>query len=75
VTELDARIIDAASIFAGAAAVYDYARRRQDRLPHTVLWEAVGHALTNMRFWEDEHPRLRAILSGAKKHPGALLRN
>ncbi len=63
-TEIEGVIIDAASIYAGAAAVYDYARRRQAELPHTLSWDAVRGALRNMRFWDDQHPRLFAILIG-----------
>ncbi len=36
--DIAARIIDAASIYAGAAAVYAYTRRQQEQLPHSVSW-------------------------------------
>jgi hypothetical protein len=61
-TEIEARIVDAASIYAGAAAGFEYARRRQGELPLTLSWEAVGAALRNMQFWDDEHPRLHEML-------------
>jgi hypothetical protein len=61
-TEIEGRIIDAASIYAGASAVFDYARRRQSQLPRTLSWDAVRRALRNMRFWDGDHPRLYAIL-------------
>jgi hypothetical protein len=62
-TEIEARIIDAASIYAGATAVFDYARRRESQLPPRLSWDAVGGALRNMRLWDDEHPRLWEILA------------
>jgi hypothetical protein len=65
--ELEARIIDAASIYAGAAAVYDYARRRQTQLPPTLSWDMVGASLKNMSFWDDEYPRLAEILKSREE--------
>jgi hypothetical protein len=61
--ELEARILDAATIYAGAASFFNYARRRQPEPPQTLSWDAVGAALRNMQFWEDEHPRVYAILA------------
>jgi hypothetical protein len=61
--EIENRIIDAASIYAGAAAAYDYARRRQALLPNAVSWGAVRAALRNMRFWDEEYPRLYEALA------------
>jgi hypothetical protein len=57
-TEIDGNIVDAASIYAGAAAVYEYARRQRSQIPPTLSWDAVRSALRNMRLWEDEFPRL-----------------
>jgi hypothetical protein len=57
-SNLESSIIDAASIYAGAGAVYDYARRRGTKLPRTLTWDAVRNALRNMSFWDDQHPRL-----------------
>jgi hypothetical protein len=57
-SHLESRIIDAAAIYAGAGAVYDYARRRQTELPHTITWEAVRAALRNMNFWDEKFPQL-----------------
>jgi len=62
-TEIESRIIDAASIYAGAAAAFDYARRRQALLPRSLSWDAVRAALRNMRFWDEEHPRLYEALA------------
>lgn len=39
--EIEARVVNAASIYAGAACVFDYARRRQDRVPLDVSWDDV----------------------------------
>jgi hypothetical protein len=39
--EIEGRIVNAASIYAGAAAVFDYARRRADDLPRDITWDAV----------------------------------
>ena len=61
-TELEARIIDAASIYAGAAAAFEYARRRQAQLPRTLSWDDVVAALRNMQIWDDQHPRLYTLL-------------
>lgn len=60
--QIEGVIIDAASIYAGAAAFFEYARRRQSQLPHTILWEAVIGALRNMRFYDNEYPRLHEIV-------------
>jgi hypothetical protein len=48
-TQIEGLIIDAASIYAGAASSFDYARRRQDHLPINLSWDAVLGALRNMR--------------------------
>jgi hypothetical protein len=61
--DLEARIIDAASIYAGAAAAFEYARRRKDKLPTVLSWDAVGGGMRNMQFWDDQHPRLYEILT------------
>jgi hypothetical protein len=61
-TEIEGRIIDAVTIYAGAASAFDYARRRQAHLPTTLLWDAVFGALRNMRFWDHEYPRLYQII-------------
>lgn len=62
-TELEGRIIDAAAIYAGAAAHYPYARRHVSALPDSLSWEAVRGALRNMRLWDDEYPRLYQIVA------------
>jgi hypothetical protein len=67
-TQLVARIIDAASIYAGTATAYDYARRRSANLPRILLWEGVRNALRNMRFWDEEYPSLQKVLTGRENH-------
>jgi hypothetical protein len=47
-------IIDAAAVYAGAGAVYGYARRRETELPRKLPWNAVRNALRT--FWTEEHP-------------------
>jgi hypothetical protein len=66
-TQIESYMIDAASIFAGASANYDYARRRQSQLPAQLLWDKVINALTNMRYWDEERPRLYAEIERRKK--------
>jgi hypothetical protein len=61
--EIEARIVNAASIYAGAASVFDYARQRQGHLTPDISWDAVRRALRNMQFWEDEYPRLEALIA------------
>lgn len=60
--EIERGIVNAASIYAGAASVFEYARRRQDHIPQDISWDAVRRALRNMLFWEDEHPRLEGLV-------------
>jgi hypothetical protein len=70
--EIAARAIDAASIYAGAAAVYAYARRQQEQLPHSVSWGDVKGALNNTGFFEGEEDveefDLHKIVDGRKVH-------
>jgi hypothetical protein len=51
-------IVDAASIYAAASALYDYARRRTHSLESTISWENVRNALGYMRFWPEENVEL-----------------
>ncbi|WP_370113194.1 hypothetical protein [Bradyrhizobium sp. USDA 329] len=60
--DLEGRIVDAASIYAGAAVFYNYARRRSNELPTSVPWENVAVALSNMRIWDSEYPRVYETL-------------
>jgi hypothetical protein len=57
-SEIEGSIVDAASIYAGVAAAFEYARRRADVLPRHLSWDDVRSALRNIRYWEDENPRL-----------------
>ena len=63
-TEIEGLIVDAATIHAGAASAFDYARRRRAQMPTGLLWVAVIGALRNMRLWEDEYPRVHQIVDG-----------
>jgi hypothetical protein len=51
-------MIDAAAIFAGASAVFDYARRQQEQLPPIVSWQAVRNALHVIQIWNDQYETL-----------------
>jgi hypothetical protein len=66
-TQIESYIVDAASILAGAAANYDYARRRESQLPVELPWDKVISALRNMRYWDEEHPRVYATIERRKK--------
>jgi hypothetical protein len=61
-TEIENLIIDAATVYAGVASGFDYARRRRAQMPTELLWDAVIGALRNMRFWDDQHPRVYQIV-------------
>jgi hypothetical protein len=65
--QLEGRIVDAAAVYAAVGAVYDYARRRKDTLPKAITWDAVAAALDNMRFWQEEFPRLREDIDRRRK--------
>lgn len=66
-TELEGRIIDSASIYAGASVYFNYARRRETDLPIGLTWDNVRDALRNMRFWPEQHPRLYEIIDRREK--------
>jgi hypothetical protein len=61
-TEIEGLIVDAATIYAGAASAFDYARRRRGEMPTELSWDAVIGALRNMSLWDDEHPRVYQIV-------------
>jgi hypothetical protein len=60
--EIENRIIDAASIYAGAEAYFEYARRGETDLPVALTWDSIAMALSNMGFWKNEHPALHERL-------------
>jgi hypothetical protein len=66
--DIQGSIIDAASIYAGVAVNYEYARRRSEQIPHILSWAAVIAALRNMRFWDEDHPQLLAIIAGREQN-------
>jgi hypothetical protein len=47
----------------GASSGFNYARRREDHLPKELLWDDVTRALRNMGFWDEECPRIHAIVA------------
>lgn len=65
---LETGILDAASIYAGAACIYEYARRQSDQIPRILSWDAVRGGLRNMRFWDDQHPRLYKVIEGRERN-------
>src|SRR5258705_11120223 len=54
-TEIGNRMVNAASIYAGASSFFNYARRRDSNFPVTVSWDEVSAALRQMRHWPDEN--------------------
>jgi hypothetical protein len=66
-SSIEGRIIDAVSIYAGASAYFNYARRRVHELPSALSWDDVIAALRNIRLWDDEHPRLYADIENRRK--------
>ena len=67
-TNISGRIIDAASIYAAAATLFNYGRRREHRPRTTITWEDVRGAFRNMRIWDQDHPDLYKIVEGREKH-------
>lgn len=72
--EIMNRIIDAASIYAGAAAIFQYARRQQEQLPRAILWQAVREALFLMHLWNDDLEAMIARHEGRTAGPFERLR-
>lgn len=66
-TNVEGAINDAASIYAGAAAHFDYARRLTQHLPSSISWDAVRRALRNMQFYDNEYPNLLSDLARREK--------
>jgi hypothetical protein len=64
---IEARIIDAASVYAGAGAMYRYARQQDEQLPCSLSWDAVRSALRSMQIWDDEYPTLASLLEAREK--------
>jgi hypothetical protein len=59
---IETNMIQAASVYAGAARAYDYGRRRSNDLPTDVSWDGVRQALRNMRMYDDDIPRVYEII-------------
>jgi len=66
--EIEGYVIDAASIYAGAVSIFDYARRRSQQLPGDLSWQAVIDALMAMDFRDHTHPDLFKIITGRQGH-------
>lgn len=60
---LEHYIVDAATVYAGAASAFDYARHRAIRMSHDVTWENVRSALRNMKIWDDDVPNIFATIT------------
>jgi hypothetical protein len=72
-TQTLGRIIDAASIYAGVAAIILYSRRQSGQLPVSVSWDDVRRALRNMQIWDEDFPDLEPLLmTRTENSPGPL---
>jgi hypothetical protein len=60
--DIEGRIIDCASIHAGASVVFDYARKRSNKLPLAVRWDEVELSLQTMGFLPDYNERIFDVL-------------
>jgi hypothetical protein len=69
-TYLEDAILDSASIYAGVAAYYDYARKRTEHPPTNVSWDEVHSALRNMHFWGPENSHLYEMLDRLQNESG-----
>lgn len=49
-------VLDAAAIYACAAAAFDFGRHKTDVLPRNVTWDQVRSALRNMKLWDQDIP-------------------
>jgi hypothetical protein len=61
-SEIKGLIVDAATIDAGAASAFEYARRSRAAMPAELSWDVVIGALRNMGLWDHEHPRVHQIV-------------
>ena len=60
---IQAHIIDAASIYAAAGAVLAYARPQRDPLPTSLTWDHIRRALRNMGILDDENRDLFDVIN------------
>jgi hypothetical protein len=65
-TEIMGSVVDAAILYAGAAAVMQYSRRQTDQLPQIVSWPEVRAALINMGVWTDQYDAIVATREGLR---------
>jgi hypothetical protein len=66
--EIKSAVIDAAAVYAGVSAIYQYARQQDSKLPSAVGWDAVSNALWVFTLMDDEFQNL--IAQRAKMMPG-----
>ena len=59
---LEAYILDAATIYARASAVFEYARFRAENFPADITWDHLRRALSNLGFWYEENPSIFATI-------------
>jgi len=55
-------ILDTATIYAGAAAAFEYARGEQDDIPEGMMWKGVRTALNVMGPWQNIMPSVHATI-------------
>lgn len=67
---IEGSVIDAASIYAAAAALFDYSRRRTSHPPTHVSWNDVRCALSNMRIFDHDHLSLYKMITGREQRTG-----
>jgi hypothetical protein len=65
--DIEGRIIDCGSIHAGASAVYDYARKRSEKMPLDVRWDAVELSLETIGFFPENNERIFDLLKVRRK--------
>jgi hypothetical protein len=61
-------IIDAASIYAAADALFEYGRRRESRPPTNIIWDDVRRALKNIRLWDEDNPGIYQSVERREKN-------
>jgi hypothetical protein len=64
---IEVSVLYAAVIYAGAEAMFQYARREQNRLPVSACWERVRNALALLRAWKETYPTLYATIDDLEK--------
>jgi hypothetical protein len=60
---IETMMLQGATIYAGAAAAFDYGRGKTDNLPKDADWAGVRSALKNLGLWDFEVPKLHELIS------------